>query len=938
MLDTARTSLDAFTPAVTAVDPRGLAVRVINYHRAQVDTPARARVTRQKYDLHGRLSASIDPRLGSLAESDPAVPDNLSNTFSLSGATLFSNSVDSGWRLSLLAQTGNSVCSWDGRGQFRQQQYDALNRLVAVIENTPDQPAAVVERLHYGASDTEMAAHNQSGRLIRHDDTVGTVFTSGYGLLGSPLEQARRFTKALAVSDWPLDEDSRDTLLEQQQATTCWDFSALGETLRQVDARKNTQRSVYDVAGNLKRAYLQVKGADEKTVIRDITYNVLNRIEREEAGNGVISSFEYDDRDGRLAGLHCADGGQRPLQSLRYEYDPVGNVVAINDEAAEPVYFRNQRVEHRCTYSYDSLYQLIRSTGFEAIRTKGTGDPQALFTPLHDPGQVANYREDYDYDDAGNLRTLVHVGGNHYTRRMFTSVHSNRSLAVYEDEQPGEPEIGDGFDHSGNLRELLRGQVLEWSGRNQLYRVTPVIRPDGQHDSEVYGYDSDGQRLRKTAMRLSKGGVVTQEVRYLPGGLELHTDLINDRTYQVIRVTGGHSHVSIMYWESEPPAGVEHEFWRYSLSDHLESSTVGLSQTGEVLSQERYYPYGGTAWSVDNGSPEAGYKTIRYAGKERDASGLYYYGLRYYAPWLQRWINPDPAANIDGLNFYRFVRNNPVTLNDSNGLSPPIDLIYGFDEVRSRFLPRFGNANPGRSLVTIDLLNNGLSVFGMAAEMDYSGLMKRIGNGIVVDEGRAKEFIDDAHFYRGTIDDAKVMLQSWADYLKDHVSLLNIGGKMERLHAHGKPLDEFLKKNAKRLVPTADVSAMTDLLQKTPDEFSLSVEGLPAAAKTTIAAWFIRQTSKMGIDWFEQTQERGSFIFLDVDLQDPQQRHSGFQELISAALEAKRYKGPAQIGKIFEPITYSERRHLQKKVIDPQSTMAKRTQIVSYAPATAYLK
>ncbi|MFJ2714382.1 RHS repeat-associated core domain-containing protein, partial [Pseudomonas sp. NPDC087346] len=59
----------------------------------------------------------------------------------------------------------------------------------------------------------------------------------------------------------------------------------------------------------------------------------------------------------------------------------------------------------------------------------------------------------------------------------------------------------------------------------------------------------------------------------------------------------------------------------------------------------------------------------RYSGKERDATGLYYYGFRYYAPWLGRWINPDPAGTIDGLNLYRMVRNNPIALFDTDGLA-----------------------------------------------------------------------------------------------------------------------------------------------------------------------------------------------------------------------------------------------------------------------------
>jgi insecticidal toxin complex protein TccC len=61
------------------------------------------------------------------------------------------------------------------------------------------------------------------------------------------------------------------------------------------------------------------------------------------------------------------------------------------------------------------------------------------------------------------------------------------------------------------------------------------------------------------------------------------------------------------------------------------------------------------------------YKFIRYSGKEMDVSGLYYYGARYYAPWLQRWVNADPAGAVDGLNLYGFVGNNPLRYFDDGG-------------------------------------------------------------------------------------------------------------------------------------------------------------------------------------------------------------------------------------------------------------------------------
>lgn len=60
---------------------------------------------------------------------------------------------------------------------------------------------------------------------------------------------------------------------------------------------------------------------------------------------------------------------------------------------------------------------------------------------------------------------------------------------------------------------------------------------------------------------------------------------------------------------------------------------------------------------------------MRYSGKERDATGLYYYGYRYYQPWVGRWLSADPAGTVDGLNLYRMVRNNPIALKDNNGLN-----------------------------------------------------------------------------------------------------------------------------------------------------------------------------------------------------------------------------------------------------------------------------
>ena len=61
----------------------------------------------------------------------------------------------------------------------------------------------------------------------------------------------------------------------------------------------------------------------------------------------------------------------------------------------------------------------------------------------------------------------------------------------------------------------------------------------------------------------------------------------------------------------------------------------------------------------------------RFSSKEIHVnSGLYYYGYRWDAPNLQRWLNRDPIAESGGMNLYRFVRNDSVDNNDALGLHP----------------------------------------------------------------------------------------------------------------------------------------------------------------------------------------------------------------------------------------------------------------------------
>ncbi|WP_296188282.1 RHS repeat domain-containing protein [Pseudomonas sp. UBA1879] len=669
-------SMHRNTPSVTVYDSRGLTVRQVTYYRAEVEEEAKPRITAQTYDCQGRTVAAWDPRLFERQSRDPDVHPNVATLYSLSNTVLSSRSVDAGETVSLSAESGVVLEQWDARSTHWQTDYDALLRPAAVHERMAGQPQRTCERFTYAGSDADSASHNRCGLLVRIDDSAGTAITTEYGLSGGTLKEERRMLRLIEPPDWPPLVAERDALLEPGAgAVTRRHFDATGTAISTTDARDHRQSIGLNIAGQLAQVILTLKGGAQQSLLQDVRYNARGQVESQTAGNGVISQYDYRSADGRLQTLKTLRPANDPLQSLTYTYDPVGNVVSIADNAQAARHFANQRIEPVNLYRYDSAYQLIEAQGRETAHSSTRPQLPDLATLPIDTSQWLNFTERYRYDSAGNLIQLRHEGRQPYTRDFDVDATSNRALIKTEGSAP--PDFASGFDASGNLQYLLPGQKMLWDARNRLTKITPVSRNGAEDDAEHYAYDSSGQRARKVGISAARAASHTREVRYLPG-LELRSDTANDEQLEVIVIQAGRCTVRCLHWLSGRPAGIENDQLRYSVDDHLGSSVLELDAHAHLISYEGYYPFGGTAWWAARSAVEAKYKVARYSGKERDASGLYYYGLRYYAPWLMRWVSSDPEGFVDGLNLYCMVRNNPINQVDvQGGQSSDFDEVPG---------------------------------------------------------------------------------------------------------------------------------------------------------------------------------------------------------------------------------------------------------------------
>lgn len=656
----------ANTPTIQVFDPRGLSVRGVAYHRRERASAPEPCITQQEYDGAGRAVLIRDPRLFRLHQ-DGQTAANQQNVFSLSGAVVFSQNSDAGWRLGLLGAHGQSVEGWDQKLSQSRVDYDPQCRPIATFERAWQGSERCIARFTYADTDAD-AGQNLRGRLTRHDDTAGTLRFTEFSLNATPLQHGRTFiADPQWLVDWPESEPERDALLENGPAITRLHCNAASETVSQTDALGNRQTFIHTCAAELREVRLKLAGqAEEKTLVRDIHYNAFGQIEQQCAGNGVVSCATYRPDDGRLEHLKAYVTGQPALQDLTYEYDAAGNATCITDAAQATQFHRNQRIEPVSRYRYDSLYRLIEASGRQWRNAPG-GPQLPEFQSTADPGQLENYTRFYRYDEAGNLTVMQHQADSaSRTERTAVARFSNRSLPEKPDgELPDEQEITVGHDLNGNRIGLQPGQTLQWDLRNQLRQVDQVVREDEPDDCEFYVYDGSGLRQRKIRQAYTGTLIRTHETRYLPG-VEVRTSA--DETLHVVTIKAGRSTVQILHWQTEPPAGIPQNQHRYSFSDHLGSSALELDEAALLISRESYYPYGATCWWAGRNKLEAGYKTLRYCGQERDATGLYYYGLRYYVPWCQRWLNADPGGTADGLNLYAMVHGNPIGHVDFQGL------------------------------------------------------------------------------------------------------------------------------------------------------------------------------------------------------------------------------------------------------------------------------
>jgi RHS repeat-associated protein len=278
--------------------------------------------------------------------------------------------------------------------------------------------------------------------------------------------------------------------------------------------------------------------------------------------------------------------------------------------------------------------------------------------------QTAGQAESYEYDAFGNMTKITHAG---QATPIAVTTGTNQ-ISTYA------------YDLSGNVTDVVTNGAPEYT----------------------FTYDALGAVAGKTYHGSS--GDVWEGYIYTPNDERLAV-WRGDSRYWSVRDESGHvlrQYKSSGRMTTAPLLWVEDYVWRdgallgsvrpaaeggrrHMHVDHLGTPRLVTSDTGQVVSQHDYFPFGGEATpavqeTAHGFSREA---PLKFTSHERDYAGgwgaedghaIDYMHARYYSAATGRFLSVDPNIDVksnlrnpQGWNRYAYAQNNPINRIDPDG-------------------------------------------------------------------------------------------------------------------------------------------------------------------------------------------------------------------------------------------------------------------------------
>ncbi|MFD7555500.1 polymorphic toxin-type HINT domain-containing protein [Streptomyces sp. NPDC059835] len=622
------------TATLTISDARGRVVERRDYKdRTPVITAAAT-----QYEKH---SYTYD-RAGQLAKmADNSGRNAWTYSYDLRGRQTESNDPDKGKTTSVYGADGRPQSSTDARGVTLATTYDELGRRTSLRKGT-----VTGTKLAEWTYDTATGGKGLPATATRYDGTAAyTSAVTGYDTGGRPT--GTKVTIPTVTGEEKLAGTytvaSTATPVSGLPATTAYSTTNTNATnalpAETVTNRYGAQDQLAIVGSyDLEQSYLAGASYTEFGELAQATLG--------NAGTNIYQTLTRDPATRRVIRSDTDRAASAPtgLSSVKYTYDPAGNITRILDDQNDVTIKDDQ------CFAYDWARRLTEAwTSGDDCTTKpvnGSGTPNL--------GTVDPYWTSWTFTDSGQRATeKQHKAGP-------VTADTTRTHAYPTGTTPGHELLNVtatggatgtdtfAYDNAGNLTTkdtaAAAAQTLTWNDEGKI--ATSTV--SGATTSFLY--DTVGTRILKREPATT--------TLYLPGGQELilakATGTVTGNRYYP--VPGG----SAIRSSSDGRV-------RFLVADHHGTNNLSIAATTLTFNRRKSLPYG-----AERGAPPAFWPGQKgFVGGDTDTTtGFTHIGAREYDPTTGQFISVDPLLSFDlpqSLNGYNYANNSPITSSDPNG-------------------------------------------------------------------------------------------------------------------------------------------------------------------------------------------------------------------------------------------------------------------------------
>ena len=574
--------------------------------------------------------------------------------------------------------SGNIVTVTDQAGKSRKSVSDALGRLTTVYED----PSGVNYSTSYvydvlgdlttvsQGSQTRTFAYDSLKRLTSatnpESGTVSLTYDNNGNLTSKT--DARSITTtysydAINRAATRSYSDGTPTVTYTYDSTSV--ANSKGRLTSVSSSVSTTNYTAYDALGKITSSN-QV--TDGQTYSMSYGYNLAGGQTAMTYPSGRVITSEYDGA-GRLSGVRDQSSGvyyagaasTDATNRLQYAAHGAVSVMKLGNGLWEHTSFNSRLQTTQIGLGTSSTDSSTMGLSYNYGTTNNNGNLQSVSYS----GGGLSYTQSFGYDALNRLTTSNENSGSSWSQTNGYDQYGNRWIDYgggihnlsFSTTTNRITTSGYTYDSAGNLtNDSIHSYGFD--AENKIKTVDGV--------SGVYGYDGDGNRVRKNF-------ALGEQVRMVYSGGQLLAEYdLSTGALKKEYVYGAKGLIATI----EPSTGT-----RYATADNLGSPRVVTSSSGSVVSRHDYMPFGEEIGVTVGGRTSGmGYSVVdgerqKFTQKERDIeTGLDYFGARYYGSTQGRFTSPDPLLSSGTVfdpqswNRYSYTSNNPLKYTDPTGL------------------------------------------------------------------------------------------------------------------------------------------------------------------------------------------------------------------------------------------------------------------------------